>query len=72
MPPLAPYNLGRKFEQKTGLNPSQDLFFGLLLILTKNWTKSEWRIFSFGLHYSQISFHPHFENPAYASATYRS
>ena len=56
------------FGPKTKLNFSEDLFFGLYLILGRQKrTDSEWRNFSFGLHYSQIFCPPSFENPAYAS-----
>ena len=43
-------------------------FFGLHLFWAGKRTDSEWRNFSFGLHYFQISCpHPPFESPAYAT-----
>ena len=59
------------FRRKTGLNLSEDLFFRLHLILgRKTDLCSAWRDFFSGLHYSQISCPPPFENPAYATVSY--
>ena len=48
----------RNFGPKTGLILSEDLFFGLHLILGKKRTDCEWRNFFFDLHYFQISWPP--------------